>query len=161
MYIRTARYKSHISYNIRNRTILAHCNDVKISVMESQTTGVSVVYSTVGSGKDQENIKAPRHWPWRGEFTGSNSPHKRPVTQKMFSFHDVIMCFWRNSYISSTRFVLGLLCCGLPSVDVAHIFQDYFFGTWLICEGSKPGWYRSHGWIAWIHAKWWYNHNKY
>ena len=30
-----------------------------------------------------ENIKAPRYWP--------NSPHKWPVTRKMFSFDDVIM----------------------------------------------------------------------
>ena len=43
----------------------------------------------------KENIKAPRHWPLRGEFTGDrgpvNSPHKWPVTQKMFSFDDVII----------------------------------------------------------------------
>ena len=36
----------------------------------------------------KENIKAPRHWPLCGEFTG---PHKWPVTRKMFPFHDVIM----------------------------------------------------------------------
>ena len=34
-----------------------------------------------------ENIKAPRHWP-RGPV---NSPHKGPITRKMFPFHDVIM----------------------------------------------------------------------
>ena len=40
----------------------------------------------------KENIKAPRHWPLCGEFTGPvNSPHKRPVTRKMFPFDDVIM----------------------------------------------------------------------
>ena len=36
----------------------------------------------------KENIKAPRHWPLCGEFTGDrwpvNSPHKWPVTRKMF-----------------------------------------------------------------------------
>ena len=39
------------------------------------------------------NIKAPRHWPLCGEFTGGpvNSPHKWPVTRKMFPFDDVIM----------------------------------------------------------------------
>ena len=35
----------------------------------------------------KENIKAPRHWPMRGEFTGD----KKPVTRKMFPFDDVIM----------------------------------------------------------------------
>ena len=41
----------------------------------------------------KENIKAPRHWPLWGEFTGDRSiPHKKgPVTRKMFSFDDVIM----------------------------------------------------------------------
>ena len=41
----------------------------------------------------KENIKAPRHWPLCGEFTGDRwiSPHKWLVTQKMFPFDDVIM----------------------------------------------------------------------
>ena len=39
-----------------------------------------------------ENIKAPRHWPLCGEFTGDRwIPRKRPVPRKMFSFDDVIM----------------------------------------------------------------------
>ena len=49
----------------------------------------------------QENIKAPRHrvrgihrWP-------VNSPHKGPVTRKIFPFDDVIMCCW---LIAVTRF---------------------------------------------------------
>ena len=33
----------------------------------------------------KENIKAPRHWPL------VNSPHKWPVTRKMYPFDDVIM----------------------------------------------------------------------
>ena len=41
----------------------------------------------------KENIKAPRHRPLCGEFTGGpvNSPHKWPVTRKMLPFDDVIM----------------------------------------------------------------------
>ena len=37
--------------------------------MESEITGVSIVYSTVGSDADKKNIKAPHHWPLWGEFT--------------------------------------------------------------------------------------------
>ena len=37
------------------------------------------------------NIKVPRHWPFWREFTGDRSPHKGPVTWKMFPFDDVIM----------------------------------------------------------------------
>ena len=37
----------------------------------SQITSLTVVYSIVYSGTDQRNIKAPRHWPLCGEFTGT------------------------------------------------------------------------------------------
>ena len=42
----------------------------------------------------KENVKAPRHWSFvRGIHRWPvNSPHKGPVTRKMFPFDDVIMC---------------------------------------------------------------------
>ena len=33
-------------------------------------TSLTIVYSIVNSGADERNIKAPRHWPLGGEFTG-------------------------------------------------------------------------------------------
>ena len=56
----------------------------------SQITSLTIVYSPVYSEQINENIKAPRHC---GEFTGDRmySPHKWPVTRKMFSFDDVFM----------------------------------------------------------------------
>ena len=46
-----------------------------------------------------ENIKAPRHWPFWGEFTGDRwTPHtKGPVTRKMFPFDGVIMKWTHHS----------------------------------------------------------------
>ena len=54
----------------------------------------------------QGNIKALRHWPLWGEFTGNRwiPPHEGPVTRKMFPFDDVIMhvlhraCWWPDGY---------------------------------------------------------------
>ena len=46
-----------------------HYSHVIMSAMASQITSVSIVYSTVCSGAE-ENIKALRHWPLWGEFTG-------------------------------------------------------------------------------------------
>ena len=47
----------------------------------------------------KENIKAPRHWPLCGEFTGTGEfPHKGPVTRKMVLFDGVIV-FWKHNYI--------------------------------------------------------------
>ena len=63
-----------------------------ISMMASQITGFSIVCSTVCSGADQENIKAPHHWLCdRIHMWPVDYPHKGPVTQKMFPFDDVIM----------------------------------------------------------------------
>ena len=60
-------------------------SDVIMSAVVSQITGVSIVCSTVCSGAE-ENIKALwiHRWP-------VDSPHKGPVTRKMFPFDDVIM----------------------------------------------------------------------
>ena len=41
-------------------------NDVIMGTMASQITSLTIVYSAVYS----RNIKAPRHWPLCGEFTG-------------------------------------------------------------------------------------------
>ena len=47
-----------------------HYDDVTMSGMASQITSLTIVHSTVYPGADQRNIKAPRHWPLCGEFTG-------------------------------------------------------------------------------------------
>ena len=70
-----------------------HYSNVIMSAMVSQIAGVSIVYSTVCSGTDQRKHQRSAslafvrgiHW-WR-----VNSPHKGPVTRKMFQFDDVIM----------------------------------------------------------------------
>ena len=67
--------------------------------MASQTTSILIVYSTIYWGADQrkhENsaslgfVRVIHRWPL-------NSPHKGPVTRKMFSFDVVIMTKkWRH-----------------------------------------------------------------
>ena len=70
---------------------VCHYNGVIMGAMAYQITNFTIVYSTVYPGVDQRKIKAPRHWPLCGEFTG-------PVTRKMFPFDDVIVlvfcCCW-------------------------------------------------------------------
>ena len=64
-----------------------------MTMVASQITSVSIVYSAVGSGVGQRKHQSPtslvfvreiHRWP-------VNSPHKGPVTRKMFPFCDVIM----------------------------------------------------------------------
>ena len=70
-----------------------HYNDVLMSPMASKITSLTTVYSTVYSGADRRKhqsfaslafVRGIHRWP-------VNSPHKWPVTRKMFPFEDVIM----------------------------------------------------------------------
>ena len=56
--------------------------------MASQIPGVSIVYSTVSSGADKKTHKKTSKLRVTGLCEG-NSPHKGPVTMKMFPFDDV------------------------------------------------------------------------
>ena len=47
-----------------------HYDDVIMGAIASQITSQTIVYSTVYSDAGKKNIKAPRHWPLCGEFTG-------------------------------------------------------------------------------------------
>ena len=70
-----------------------HYNDVIMSTMESQITSLTIVYSNVYSDADHRKhqssaslafVRGIHRWP-------VNSPHKWPVTRRMFPFDDVIM----------------------------------------------------------------------
>ena len=59
-----------------------------------QITSLTIVYSTVYSDADQSKHQSSASLAFvRGIHRGPvNSPHKWPVTRKMFPFDDVIMC---------------------------------------------------------------------
>ena len=70
-----------------------HYSDIMMSATASQITGVSIVCSAVRWGADQRKhqrsaslafVRTIHQWP-------VDSPHKSPVTRKMFPFYDVIM----------------------------------------------------------------------
>ena len=70
---------------------LYHYNDVIMGTIASQITSVSSVYSTVSTGTDQRKHPSSASLAFvRGIHRGPvNSPHKWPVTRKLFPFHDV------------------------------------------------------------------------
>ena len=70
-----------------------HYDDVIMSTIASQITSLTVVYSTVYSGADQSKHQssASLAFVWGIHRGPVNSPHKWPVTRKMFPFDDVIM----------------------------------------------------------------------
>ena len=68
-------------------------NDVIMGAMASQITNLTIVYSTVYSDADQRKHQssASLAFEWGIHRGPVNSPHKWPVTRKMFPFDDVIM----------------------------------------------------------------------
>ena len=74
-------------------TSQGHYSDVMMIVMASQITGVLIVYSTVCSGADQRKYQSSASLAFVKGIHRSqvNSPHKWPVTGKIFPFDDVIM----------------------------------------------------------------------
>ena len=71
-----------------------HYNDVIMSTIASQIISLAIVYSTVYSDANQRKHQSSAPLAFvRGIHRGPvNSPHKWPVTRKMFPFDDVIMC---------------------------------------------------------------------
>ena len=70
-----------------------HYSDVIMGTIASQITSFTIVYSTIYSVADQRKHRSSASLAFvRGIHRGPvNSPHKGPVTRKMFPFDDVIM----------------------------------------------------------------------
>ena len=68
--------------------------------MTSQITSLMTVYSTVYSSADQRKHQssASLAFVWGIHRSSVNSPHKGPVTQKMFPFDDVIISMQRHHH---------------------------------------------------------------
>ena len=84
--------------------IIRHYCDVRMGANASQITSLTIVYSTVYSGADQRQHQSSASLAFvRGIHRRPvNSPHKWPVTQKMFPFDDVIMKRSNHNSDSST-----------------------------------------------------------
>ena len=118
------RYQLSVySCELLTHTCHGHYIDVITNVMASQITSPTFVHSNVYSGTDQIKhqrsalltlMRGIHRWP-------VNSPHKGPVTRKVFPFDDVIMVWtafkpplcpnpsiwyvdlWYHQYINSFR----------------------------------------------------------
>ena len=77
-----------------------HYNGVIMGVMASQITSLTIVYSTDFSGTDQRKHQSSASLAiLRGIHRRPvNSPHKWPVTRKMFPFDDVT---WPAAYLAA------------------------------------------------------------
>ena len=102
-----------------------HYDDVTMSMVASQITSLTMVYSAVYSGADQRKHQSSVSLAFvRGIHRGPvNSPHKWPVTRKMLPFDDVIMerghmkASWHGIWSHHWPFVVGM---HWPPMDSPH-----------------------------------------
>ena len=108
-----------LTYRVSIAEWYNHYNDVIMGVMTSQITIITIVYSTIYSGADQRkhqssaSLATPRHW-WP-----VNSPHKWPVTRKMFPFNDIIK----------------IPCLGIADYDFNELMDFWNTGNARIWKG--------------------------
>ena len=129
-----------------------HYSDVIMSAMASQITGISIVYSTLCPGADQRKhqssaslafVRGIHRWP-------VNSPHKGPVTRKMFPLDDVIMsrkCLKLTIFFSSVN-PGASLASSTPSDSWSWLRSSPSLASWcamgacivrMISRGSNTG----------------------
>ena len=82
-----------LQYNVSSVPATSHYYDVIMDKIASQITSRTIVCSTVYSDADQRKHQssASLAFVWGIHRGPVNSPHKGPVTRKMFPFDDVIM----------------------------------------------------------------------
>ena len=114
-----------------------HCYDVIMGAMPSQITSLTVVYSAVYSDADQRKhqsfaslafVQGIHRWP-------VNSPHKWPVTRKMFPLDDVIMK-WRCIVVHVMHHAVMTSLMSSPFQKVKWLFLSNSIGIniVIICD---------------------------
>ena len=120
--------------SIRHTT--PHYSGVIMGAMASQITSLAIVYSTVYSGADQRKHQSSASLAFVQGIHRSPvvSPHKGPVTRKMFSFDDVIMrqVIPTNARKHPRYRIYGHLTSKLPPVT-----QPHWRGLWCTISASK------------------------
>ena len=105
-----------------------HYSDVIMSAMVTQITGVSIVCSIVGSGAYQGKHQRSTSLAFvRGIHRWLvNSPHKGPVTRKMFPFDDVMMKLLVRDTQRGNCIHCSYISSSMPSIIASYLM------TWLL-----------------------------
>ena len=156
-----------------------------MSMIASQITSVSIVYSTLCSGPDQRKHQSSVSLAFVGEIHQwlVNSLHKGPVTWKMFPFDDVIMLSaihsnlsWINQLVRAIffpytvypkkyahGFCFAVLCRGYTLTDFPISIRLTSLALWQSNDcpsASKANLMKMAKYYMWIHYERLRNHNK-
>ena len=143
-----------------------HYIDVTMGAIPFQITSLTIVYSILYSGADQRKHQssAPLAFVRGIHRSPVNSPHKRPVTRKMFPFDDVIMLYicvhmvdgqytevWtkceKKKWINKSIFVCWCKFPRISLVGVQLIARYHWFRQWLGTEEATI-YYLSQWWSS-------------
>ena len=102
-----------------------------MGAMASQITSLPIVYSTVYSDADQRKHQSPASlaFVWGIHRGPVNSPHKWPVTQKMFPYDDVIMI--QITYLAIQGGIFSSRNVHMTNESLHIHFPTYFNWTWV------------------------------
>ena len=134
----------------------AHYSDVIMGAIASQMTNLTIVFSTIYSDADQRKHQSSASL---AIVRGIHSPHKGPVTRKLFPFDDVIVHISFLTIYNTTFYGLGLIsqtifhrnsnlieiqfCCysSLPidRYNILHMPRQHSCVTWKK-NVAKSGW---------------------
>ena len=111
---------SLVYVGVRQKAVLSvtiyYCG-VIMDAMASQITTLRIVYSTIHSGADQRNIKAPRHWPLCEEFTGARlfaaarAQQKSGRLQQVWTFNGNVKVKTLTGVVKGIRFINDINGC--------------------------------------------------
>ena len=107
--------------------------------LASQITSLTIVYSTVYSRADQRKHQSSTSlaFVWGIHRWPVNSPHKWPVTQKMFPFHDVIVF---RCWKPTLKLKKGSVGCLTPDILRWMFVTRYaFYSNWR-CNTVRVVW---------------------
>ena len=93
--------------------LVVHYDDVIMTMLASQITSLTVVYSIVYSGVNQRKHQSSASLAFVREISRTNGQLRGKCFHLMTS--------------SCLRFIV--LCCGLVSISLAHTLQGYFTGN--------------------------------
>ena len=118
---------SHISVRRTVSHFCQHYDDVIMGAIASQITSLAIVYSTAYSDADQRKHQssASLAFVWGSHRGPVNSPHKLPVTRKMFPFDDVLVSHSLVRFFSTITFY---------EVRYGHDVCYTVFGFWKLFD---------------------------
>ena len=127
-----------------------HYKDVIMWAIASQITSLTIVFSTVYSDVDQRKHQSSASLAFvQGIHRGPvNSPHKRPVTRKMFPFEDVIMSRFslysnmtgRTQHVSwnRQRFCFAIFYSGCLAI-IYYLYKEFMWSIYHFTPDRIPG----------------------